>query len=134
MSMADPIASFLTVIRNACRQKKKTVDCPSSGVKEQIAQILKNEGYTENFKKIDDDKQGVLRIYLKYGKDKRKTPAISDLRRISKPGRRVYKKVDELKPVLGGLGIAIVSTSKGIKTDKECKDVKLGGEVLCNIW
>lgn len=134
MSMTDPIANFLTLIRNASRAKKKNVDCPSSKVKEQIAQILKNEGFIENYKRIEDDKQGILRVYLKYGKGRQKTSAITDLKKVSKPGLRVYKKADEIKPVLGGIGIAIVSTSKGIKTDEECRDIKIGGELLCHIW
>ena len=134
MSMTDPIANFLTLIRNASRAKKKSVDCPSSKVKEEIAQALKREGFVKNFKKIEDNKQGVLRIYLKYGKDRQKTGAITDLKRISRPGLRVYQKADEIRPVLGGVGIGIISTSNGIKTDKECRDAKVGGETLCHIW
>ena len=134
MSMTDPIANFLTLIRNASRAKKKSVDCPSSKVNEEIAQALKREGFVKNFKKIEDNKQGVLRIYLKYGKDRQKTGAITDLKRISRPGLRVYQKADEIRPVLGGVGIGIISTSNGIKTDKECRDAKVGGETLCHIW
>ncbi len=134
MSMTDPIANFLTLIRNASRAKKKNVDCPSSKVKEQIAQILKREGFIKNFKKIEDNKQGILRIYLKYDKDKQKVAAITNLKRISRPGLRVYEKAEEIKPVLGGVGIGIISTSKGIKTDKECREAKIGGEILCHIW
>ena len=134
MSMTDPIANFLTFIRNASKAKKKNLDCPSSKVKEQIAQILKKEGFIENYKKIEDNKQGMLRIYLKYGRDRQKTPVITGLKRISKPGLRIYQKADEIKPVLGGIGIAIISTSKGIKTDKECRDTGIGGEPLCRIW
>lgn len=134
MSMTDPIANFLTLIRNALKARKANVDCPSSNIEEQIAQILKREGYIRNFKKIEDNKQGILRIYPKYGKDKQKTPAISNLKRISKPGLRIYEKSDQVKSVLGGIGIAIVSTSKGIRTDKECRDIKIGGEILCHVW
>ena len=134
MSMTDPIANFLTLIRNASRAKKKSVDCPSSKIKEEIAQTLKREGFVKNFKKIEDNKQGILRIYLKYGKDRQKTAAITDLKRISKPGLRVYEKAEEIRPVLGGVGIGIISTSNGIKTDKECRDAKVGGETLCHIW
>ena len=134
MSMTDPIANCLTSIRNPLKARKANVDCPSSNIKEQIAQILKREGYIRNFKKIEDNKQGILRIYLKYGKDRQKTAAITDLKRISKPGLRVYEKAEEIRPVLGGVGIGIISTSNGIKTDKECRDAKVGGETLCHIW
>ncbi len=134
MSMTDPIANFLTLIRNALKARKANVDCPSSNIKEQMAQILKREGYIRNFKKIEDNKQGILRIYLKYGKDKQRTPVISNLKRISSPGLRIYEKSDQIKSVLEGIGIAIVSTSKGIRTDKECRDTKIGGEILCHIW
>lgn len=134
MSMTDPIANFLTVIRNASKEKMKTVDCPSSKLKEHLAQILKKEGYVANYKKVEDKKQGILRVYLKYGKDRHKVPAITGLKRISKPGLRIYKGYEDIRPVLGGLGIAVISTSKGIKTDKECRDNKIGGEVLCHIW
>jgi len=132
--MTDPIADFLTLIRNASRAKKEKVDCPLSKTKEQIAQLLKREGLIKNFKKIEDNKQGILRIYLKYSKDKKKSAAITNLKKISKPGLRIYKKSEEIKPVLEGLGVAIVSTSKGVKTDKECRDIGIGGEVLCHIW
>lgn len=134
MSMTDPIANFLTLIKSASKAKKEKVDCPYSNIKERIAQILKKEGYIKNFKKIADNKQGILRIYLKYGAGKEKEPAITDIRRVSKPGLRIYKKSDDLKPVFGGIGIAVVSTSKGIMADKECKDTGVGGEVLCKVW
>ncbi|MBN1405615.1 MAG: 30S ribosomal protein S8 [Candidatus Omnitrophica bacterium] len=134
MSIADPIANFLTLIRNASSAKQDIVDCPSSRTKEAISQMLKIEGFIKNFKKIDDKKQGVIRIYLKYGKGKEKPPVITNLQRVSMPGRRVYKKVDEIKSVFGGIGIAIISTSKGLKTDKECREAGIGGEVLCRIW
>lgn len=134
MSMTDPIANFLTLMRNAIKARKESVDIPFSKVKEQIAAILKSSGYVKNVKKIDDHKQGALRIYLKYDRNRQKTPAITKLKRVSKPGLRVYKKSEEIKPVLGGIGIAIISTSKGIKTDKECRDINLGGEILCQIW
>jgi len=134
MTMTDPVANFLTVIRNASKARKVTVDSPSSRVKECIADILKKEGFIKNYKKIDDNKQGILRIYLKYARDRQKTPAITSLKRVSRPGLRVYRKSETMKPVLGGIGIAVVSTSKGIKTDKECRDMKVGGEMLCQIW
>lgn len=134
MSMTDSIASYLTLIRNASRAKKKYVDCPSSKVKEQITDILKKKGYILNYKKIEDKKQSFLRLYLKYDKTRKKICAISNLRKISKPGRRVYQKSDEIKSVLGGIGIAVISTSKGIKTDNECRNEKIGGETLCHIW
>ncbi|MFH0732072.1 MAG: 30S ribosomal protein S8 [Candidatus Omnitrophota bacterium] len=134
MSITDPIADFLTVVRNASKAKKDTVDCPSSKIKEQIAVLLKKEGYIRNFKKVEDKKQGLLRIYLKYSSDKNKKAAITNLQKISKPGLRIYKKSDEIKPVFSEIGIAVVSTSKGIKTDKECRDIGIGGEIICKVW
>ena len=132
MQITDTIADLLTRIRNANSAKHPTVDVPASNMKKQIAQILVDEGYIKNFKVIDDDKQGVIRITLKYGPNKEKV--ISGLKRVSKPGIRFYAGVDELPKVLKGLGIAIVSTSKGIMTDKEARKQHIGGEVLAFVW
>ena len=131
MHITDPIADMLTRIRNANNAKHDTVDVPASNMKKSIAQILLDEGYIKNFQIIDDGTQGVIRITLKYnGKDK----VISGLRRVSKPGLRVYVGADELPRVLRGLGIAIVSTSKGVMTDKAARAAHIGGEVLAMIW
>ena len=131
MHITDPIADMLTRIRNANNAKHDTVDVPASNMKKSIAQILLDEGYIKNFQIIDDGTQGVIRITLKYnGKDK----VISGLRRVSKPGLRVYVGADELPRVLRGLGIAIVSTSKGVMTDKAARANHVGGEVLAFVW
>ena len=133
MHITDPIADMLTRIRNANNAKHDTVDVPASNMKKSIAQILLDEGYIKNFQLIDDGTQGVIRITLKYlqpGKEK----AISGLRRVSKPGLRVYAGADELPRVLKGLGIAIVSTSKGVMTDKKAREAHVGGEVLAFVW
>ena len=132
MSMNDPIADMLTRIRNANNAKHDTVDVPASNMKKSIAQILLDEGYIKNFQLIDDGTQGVIRITLKYGAGKEKT--ITGLRRVSKPGLRVYAGADELPRVLRGLGIAIVSTSKGVMTDKKAREAHVGGEVLAFVW
>ena len=132
MHITDPIADMLTRIRNANNAKHDTVDVPASNMKKSIAQILLEEGYIKNFQLIDDGTQGVIRITLKYGAGKEKV--ISGLRRVSKPGLRVYAGADELPKVLRGLGIAIVSTSKGIMTDKKAREAHVGGEVLAFIW
>ena len=132
MQITDPIADMLTRIRNANNAKHDTVDVPASNMKKSIAQILLDEGYIKNFQLIDDGTQGVIRISLKYGAGKEKV--ISGLRRVSKPGLRVYAGADELPKVLRGLGIAIVSTSKGIMTDKKAREAHVGGEVLAFIW
>ena len=132
MVMTDPIADFLTRIRNANMVMHENVEVPASKTKVAIAEILKNEGYIKDFEQIEDGKQGVIRVYLKYGADK--TKVITGLRRISKPGLKVYCKKDEVPKVLGGLGIAIISTSKGIVTDKEVRKLGLGGEVICYVW
>ena len=132
MHITDPIADMLTRIRNANSAKHDTVDVPASNMKKAIAQILLEEGYIKNFQLIDDGTQGVIRITLKYGADKEKV--ISGLRRVSKPGLRVYAGADELPKVLRGLGIAIVSTSKGIMTDKKAREAHVGGEVLAFVW
>ena len=127
-----PIADFLTRIRNANMVYHEKVEVPSSKVKRAIAEILKEEGFIKDYEYIEDGKQGMLRIFLKYGPNKERV--ISGLKRISKPGLRVYAKKDELPKVLGGLGIAIISTPKGIMTDKKARKEGLGGEVICYIW
>ena len=132
MTMSDPIADMLTRIRNAGKAKFNSVDIPGSKLKTAIAKVLKNEGYIRNYKFIKDGKQGILRIYLKYDKDQ--LHAIYSLERISKPSRRVYVGSKDVKPVYNGLGVSILSTSKGIMTDKTARKEKVGGEVLCNIW
>ena len=133
MQITDPIADMLTRIRNANNAKHDTVDVPASNMKKAIAQILLDEGYIKNFQIINDGTQGVIRITLKYvqpGKEK----VITGLRRVSKPGLRVYAGADELPRVLKGLGIAIVSTSKGVMTDKKARELHIGGEVLAFVW
>lgn len=132
MTMIDPIADMLTRIRNAVGMKKREVSMPSSRMKVEIAKILKEEGYIKNFKAIDDNKQGILNLVLKYKEDKENV--ISGLRRISRPGCRIFCKRDSIPKVLGGLGIAIISTSKGVATGKKCDELGVGGEVLCYIW
>lgn len=132
MQITDVIADMLTRIRNAGTAKHETVDVPASSVKSAIADILVNEGYVKSVQKIDDDKQGILRITLKYTSNKKMV--ISGIKRISKPGLRVYANKDELPKVLGGLGIAIISTSKGIMTDKEARKLGIGGEVMAYVW
>lgn len=132
MVMTDPIADMLTRIRNGNNAKHETVDIPASNMKKSIANILLEEGFIKGFDVIEDGKQGILRIQLKYGKDNEKI--ISGIKRISKPGLRVYVKSDEIPRVLGGLGIAVLSTSKGIVTDKVARKEGVGGEVICYIW
>lgn len=132
MVMTDPIADMLTRIRNGNNAKHETVDIPASNMKKSIANILLEEGFIKGYDVIEDAKQGILRVQLKYGKDNEKI--ITGLKRISKPGLRVYVKSDEIPRVLGGLGIAILSTSKGIITDKEARKEGVGGEVICYIW
>ena len=132
MHITDPIADMLTRIRNANNAKHDTVDIPASNMKKSIAQILLDEGYIKNFQLIDDGTQGVIRITLKYGAGKEKV--ISGLRRVSKPGLRVYAGAEELPRVLHGLGVAIVSTSKGVMTDKQARQANVGGEVLAFVW
>jgi len=131
MSMSDPIADMLTRLRNACKAKFNTVDIPNSRVKTEIARILKSEGFIKHYKLLPDDKQGVLKIFIKYDK---KESVISGIQRVSKPSRRVYKKSKDISSVLNGLGIAIYSTSKGIMTDKQAKRDNAGGEYLCKVW
>ena len=132
MNTTDPIADMLTRIRNANSQKHKAVDVPSSNMKKAIADILFKEGYIAAYEEIKDNAQGVIRITLKY--DEKGNRVIDGLKRISKPGLRVYASKEELPQVLNGLGIALISTSKGIKTDKEARQEGLGGEVLAYIW
>ena len=132
MVMTDPVADFLTRIRNGNMVMHQTVEVPGSKMKIGLSKILKEEGYIKDFEYIEDGKQGVIRIYLKYGPNKEKV--ITGLKRISKPGLRVYVQKDEVPKVLGGLGTAIVSTSKGLMTDKNARKEGLGGEVICYIW
>ena len=131
MNITDPIADMLTRIRNANAQKHESVDVPSSKLKKSIAEILLEEGYIKAFEEIDDNSQGILRISLKYVN---KEKAISGLKRVSKPGLRVYATKDEIPKVIGGLGIALISTSKGIMTDKKARQEGVGGEVLAFVW
>ncbi|GAA5345877.1 SSU ribosomal protein S8P [Planifilum fimeticola] len=132
MVMTDPIADMLTRIRNANAVRHESVEIPASKIKRQIAEILKREGFIRDAEYIDDGKQGVIRIFLKYGPNNERV--ITGLKRISKPGLRVYAKSTEVPRVLRGLGIAILSTSKGVMTDKEARQAKVGGEVLAYIW
>ena len=132
MNTTDPIADMLTRIRNANSQKHKTVDIPASNMKKAIASILFQEGYIAAYEEINENRQGVIRITLKY--DEKGNRVIDGLKRISKPGLRVYAQKDELPQVLNGLGIALISTSKGIKTDREARKEGLGGEVLAYVW
>ena len=132
MAMTDPIADFLTRIRNANMVKHESVEVPASKMKHDIAEILKNEGFIRDVEYIDDDKQGIIRVFLKYGKNNERV--ISGLRRISKPGLRSYVKADAVPKVLNGLGIAILSTSEGVMTDKDARAKKIGGEVIAYVW
>ncbi len=132
MNTTDPIADMLTRIRNASAAKHKTVDVPASKMKKAIADILYNEGYIKSVEEIANENQGILRIALKY--DENEAKVIAGIKRISKPGLRVYASAEKLPKVLNGLGIALISTSKGIKTDKEARKENLGGEVLAYIW
>ena len=132
MVMTDPIADMLTRIRNANNAKHATVTIPSSNIKKAIAGILLEEGYIKDFKVIDDDKQGMIEVTLKYGEDESRV--ISGIKRISKPGLRIYVSNEDVPKVLNGLGIAIMSTSKGIMTDKNARKNNVGGEVICYVW
>jgi small subunit ribosomal protein S8 len=131
MSLSDPIADMLTRIRNAVRIRQKQVIIKASKMCEGVAAVLKQEGYITDFERIDDSNQGILRITLKY--DPAGEPVISEIKRVSKPGRRLYSPVDKLPRVLGGMGIAIVSTSKGIMSDRNCRQAKIGGEIFCTV-
>ena len=132
MNITDPIADMLTRIRNASRSKHKIVDVPASNIKNSIAEILFKEGYIKAYEEIANETQGIIRITLKY--DEKGNKVIAGLKRISKPGLRVYAAKDELPKVLNGLGIALISTSKGIMTDKQARELGVGGEVLAYIW
>ena len=132
MQITDSIADILTRIRNANTAKHATVDVPASNMKKAIAQILVDEGYIKSYQIIDDGKQGIIRITLKYGENK--SQVITGLRRVSKPGLRIYSSCEDMPKVLKGLGIAIVSTSKGVMTDKKARELNVGGEVLAFIW
>ena len=132
MHITDPIADMLTRIRNANSAKHETVDIPASNMKKAIAQILLDEGYIASYKVIEDEKQGVIRVTLKYGENK--SQVITGLRRVSKPGLRIYSNVEDMPKVMKGRGIAIVSTSKGIMTDREARKQNVGGEVLAFVW
>lgn len=132
MTLSDPIADMLNRVRNAGKAKFNSLDIPGSKIKTEIAKVLKREGYIRNYKFIKDNKQGILRIYLKY--DRNQKSAIYFLKRVSKPSRRVYVKSEEVEPIFNGTGISIISTSRGIMTDKEARAAKVGGEILCNIW
>jgi len=131
MSLSDPIADMLTRIRNAVRISKNEVNIRASKICEGIAAVLKEEGYIEDFDRIDDGKQGILRIMLKYSQEGQ--PVISEIARTSKPGRRIYSSVDKLPHVLAGYGIAIVSTSKGVMSDRACRKANVSGEILCTV-
>lgn len=132
MTMSDPIADMLTRIRNANTVYHERVDIPASKIKRELGRILKEEGFVRDVDVVSDDKGGTLRVFLKYGQKKERV--ISGLRRISKPGLRVYAAKDELPRVLGGLGVAVISTSRGIMTDRQARKEGLGGEVICYVW
>jgi small subunit ribosomal protein S8 len=131
MVMTDPVADCLTRIRNACRARQKRVDMPASKIKVEIARILLENHYIQNYKVLDDGKQGVLRVYLKYHDDR---PVLHGIERVSRPGLRVYRKRDGLPRVRGGIGTAIVSTSRGLLTDREAREAGIGGEVVARVW
>ncbi len=132
MSVSDPVADFLTCIRNAIGAKHRRLDVPSSRMKTELAKVLLRERFINNFKTMEDTKQGVLRIYLKYTNDE--TSVITDLKRVSKPGRRVYVGKERIPRVMGGLGVSVLSTSRGLMTDREARDAGLGGELVCQVW
>ena len=132
MTMTDPIADMLTRVRNANSVKHETVDVPASNIKKEIARILLEEGFIRGYDVIEDGKQGIIRIQLKYGQEGERV--ISGLKRLSKPGMRIYANSEEIPKVLNGLGIAIISTSNGIFTDKQARQNKVGGEVICYVW
>jgi small subunit ribosomal protein S8 len=132
MSMTDPIADMLTRIRNAGKARFDRVDIPASRMKISLARILKEEGFIKNYKMIKDNRQGLLRVYLKYSEQQQSL--IQGLKRVSKPGRRVYAGHAELPRVQGGLGVAVISTSQGVITDRQARKLQVGGEVLCEIW
>ena len=131
MSLSDPIADMLTRIRNAARINKDEVNIKASNICEGIASVLKKEGYIEDFDRIDDGNQGILRVNLKYDQDGQ--AIINEIKRVSKPGCRIYSSVDELPHVLAGMGIAIISTSSGVMSDRSCRQANVGGEILCTV-
>ena len=132
MSMTDPIADMLTRIRNGIMVNREAVNVPSSRIKVGIAEVMKKEGFIKDFKNVPNENQGMLRVYLKYGPLNQKV--ISYIKRESKPGRRVYKGVEDIGKVLNGIGISIFSTSRGILSNKECREHKVGGELICTVW
>lgn len=132
MVMSDPIADMLTRIRNANTVRHETVEIPASKIKKEIAEILKKEGFIRDAEYVQDSKQGIIRLFLKYGPNNERV--ITGLKRISKPGLRVYSKSQEVPKVLGGLGLAIISTPRGVMTDKEARQSNAGGEVICYVW
>ena len=132
MSMTDPIADMLTIIRNGSFSKKQTVEVRNSKLTEEVLKLFKKEDFISAYKLIKGVGPGILRVYLKYGKDG--TPAVTGIKRISRPGLRIYKKTDKMPKVYGGLGVAVISTSKGLMTDQEAREAKLGGEVICFAW
>jgi small subunit ribosomal protein S8 len=132
MSMTDPIADFLTRIRNGIQANKSSVDCPRSNLKLRIAEILREEGYVDGVSSAEDDRQGQISVVLRY--DNRHNSAISGIRRLSRPGQRRYVRAKEMPRVRNGLGIAIISTSRGVMTDKQARELGVGGELLCEVW
>ena len=132
MAVSDPIADMLTIIRNGGRAGLAKVDIPGSKIKKEMVRVLKEQGYIKDFKFLENEIQGVIRVYLKYATEDQ--PTIFGIERVSKPSCRVYAKAKAMKPVLNGLGISIVSTSKGLMTDKQAKEANVGGEILCNVW
>ena len=132
MSMTDPLSDMLTRIRNGSLARHEKVDVPGSKLKLEIARVLKDEGYIKNYKFMKDEKQGVIRVFLKYEEGKR--PVIEGLKRVSKPGRRIYAGSEDIPRVLGGLGVTIVSTPKGVMTDQQARRLNVGGEILCTVW
>ena len=132
MSVTDPIADMLTMIRNASQARHEKTDIPGSKMKERIAAVLKRNGFIKNYRVIQDNKQGILRIYLRYGPGREEM--INGLKRVSRPGLRQWVRADEIPQVVGGLGMAVLSTSQGIFTDRECRKMNVGGEVICYVW
>jgi small subunit ribosomal protein S8 len=132
MSMTDPIADLLTRIRNAHRAKHDRLDVPASNLKMEVCRILKEEGYIKNVEMVEGEPRSVIRVFLAYNKEGK--PGIERMQRVSTPGRRVYRGADDIKPVLNGLGVGIVSTSQGLMTDRQARKRRVGGEVLCEIW
>jgi small subunit ribosomal protein S8 len=132
MSNMDPVSDLLTRIRNAHLAKHDRVDVPTSSLKSEICRILRDEGFIRNYKLVEQRPQSVLRIFLEY--DENGTPAISHLRRISKPGRRIYRGADQIRPVLGGRGLGVISTNLGVLSDSQAREQRVGGEILCEVW